>query len=80
MKSWAPTHDGGKCRIAILWKPSRAPFDRWACLNHVILEGAGKPTRAGAGPGRLTFFVDEGEARAFLLADDPEAIGVPPAP
>jgi hypothetical protein len=75
INSWASTRDEARCRVAVLWKPSPRPwpFDRWAVLSHVMQEAAETPRPAGVRPCWPCLFVDEDEARAFLLSDEPRA-------
>lgn len=73
LESWAPARDDGKGRLAILWSPSRKGWDRWAHLALGFTKAVETSVTAGVSPRGMRFFVDEEEARAFLLADESEA-------
>ena len=70
--SWAPARKGN-IRLAVLWNPSPKNPDRWSNLSRSF--GVGR-----TGPRLWEMFVDEDEARAFLLAGEWEATKGDPSP
>jgi len=84
---WAPARDESQGRLAILSRPSPGDvsspawsFNRWATLAHLFRKAAEVSEPARAGSLKKSHFVDEGEARAFLLAEESEATKSEPSP